>query len=191
MLDTTKDKQSNLRWCRVAGRADHEERGPTRGNGHPVVHHVSFGRSRFRRRGTSMIRRNGFGLIFVVAGLLVAGLVPALTRTTTAQDATPTQVTIETKFRFLHASPEEDNNVKVIVDDDLRISRRGVRRPEPTTPMRQPAKSGSRIQQDGALDLFDVLYSAVYPAVPAGNYYQVVMTDDLVISSVVDRSRIP
>jgi hypothetical protein len=134
-----------------------------------------------------MMRKKGFGLLLVVAALVVAGILPALTRSTVAQDATPTTGTIETKLRFLHASPGEDDHIKVILDNDEVISDAAYGELSDYV----DAPSGEvylKLQQAGALDLFDLLYSAVYPAVPAGNFYQLVMTDNLVISSVVDRS---
>jgi hypothetical protein len=137
-----------------------------------------------------MLRAKGLRLLLVIAAIAVAGILPALTRTTIAQDGTPSPTALETKLRFLHASPGEDDHVKISLNGDKVLDDQAYGNLSDYV----DAPSGEvwvKIEQAGMLDLFDLLYSAVYPAVSVGNYYQIVMTDNLVISSVVDRSPIP
>jgi len=135
---------------------------------------------RIKKRGSGFLGRTVVVLL-LVATFVAALAAPAGLRTTAAQD-----VTIQTRVQILHASPETGkvevhlNNNEVAdefeygdVSDWINFD---------------PGSNRVTITADRAgfnYALFDV----VYP-VPAGNDYRMIITDSIVMTSVVDRSPI-
>jgi len=123
-----------------------------------------------------------FASILAVAFIAGAGMLPTFGRSTAAQ------TTITTQARVIHASKNE-GAIKVSFDGDKKIEDLDYGEVSDYVDL-EPGDIWVEMEQEG-LDVTDYVYSAVYPYVPAGNSYQLVLTDELVMAQLVDTTKLP
>jgi hypothetical protein len=133
-----------------------------------------------------MRRQRGLHIVLALALLLGVGFLPALVGVTKAQDETPTTgSTVETKARVIHAATNTDP-IKVSFDGDLGIDDLEYGQVSDFVDI-DAGDLWVKIEEAG-LDVTDYIYSATFPYVPAGNNYQLILSDDLVQTQLIDIS---
>ena len=133
-----------------------------------------------------MRRRRGLPIALALALLLGVSVLPALVGVTTAQDETPAAgSTVETKARVIHAATNTDP-IKVSFDGDPGIDDLAYGQVSDFVDI-DPGDVWVDIEEAG-LDVTDYVYSATFPYVPTGNNYQLILSDDLVQTQLVDIS---
>ena len=129
-----------------------------------------------------MVRNRVFPLVLVMAMLVGAGLLQGFARSASAQEAT-----ISTRARVIHAATNE-GEIKVSFNGDRQIEGLGFSEVSDFVEI-DPGDVWVEMEED-SVDLFDLIFSATYPVVPAGNDYQLVLTDDLVLTQLVDTTSV-
>jgi len=133
-----------------------------------------------------MRRQRGLHLVLALAFFLGVGFLPALVGVTKAQDETPTPATtVATKARAIHAATNTDP-IQVSFDGEREIDNLEYGQVSDFVDI-DPGDVWVNIEE-ADLDLTDNIYSATFPYVPAGNYYQLILTDELVQTQLVDIS---
>jgi len=121
--------------------------------------------------------------LFLVISVVGALLAPAGTQLAAAQD----DVAIQTRVQILHAAPSM-GKVEVHINNDEVVDEFEYGDVSDWTDL-EPGSNRVTITQDRAGFNYAV-FDAMYP-VPAGNDYYLIISDSIVMTSVVDRSSIP
>jgi len=139
-----------------------------------------------------MIRTKRLTWLSLALLLLATGLLPALTRTVSAQDATPTTTagTFPTTARFVNAMTSVDTIDIDLNDEDNRVVE-GLKYGQVSDPVELTAPAANIIvkqPRDLQYDLW--LYNTIVPTT-AGQSYVITISDFLVIPVSVDTSSLP
>jgi hypothetical protein len=121
---------------------------------------------------------------FALAAMMVAMAVAMIVAPISLQSASAQDTTIQTRVQFLHAGPNVDT-VEIKLNGDTKVDEFSYGDTSDWIDV-DPGSVEVQIEEDRRGINYNIFY-AVYP-VPAGNDYYIVISDQLILGSVVDRS---
>jgi hypothetical protein len=134
-----------------------------------------------------MVRKKRFSLLPLVAALLVAGILPALAHSASAQDATPTNEAFPVTARFINAMTNVDTIDIDLNDDDNRIIQ-GLDYGQVSDPVELTAPVSNVIVKQPRDFQYDLWLFNTVVSTQAGSTYVITISDFLVIPVQVDVS---
>ena len=132
------------------------------------------------------VRRSGIRGYFALAAMMVAMAIAMIAAPISMQSASAQDTTIQTRVQFLHAGPNV-GKVEIRLNGDKKVDDFSYGDTSDWIDI-DPGSVELQIDEDRRGINYNIFYS-VYP-VPAGNDYHVIISDQLVMGSVVDRSPI-
>jgi Domain of unknown function (DUF4397) len=132
------------------------------------------------------VRPSGMRGYFALAAMMVAMAVVMIAAPISLQSASAQSTTIQTRVQFLHAGSNV-GKVEIKLNGDTKVNDFSYGDTSDWIDV-DPGSVELQIEEDRRGINYNIFY-AVYP-VPAGNDYHIIISDQLILASVVDRSPI-